>query len=63
MLHTSSQFLNAFMEKAELVGIDRKHFMSEFEIIRPEHLPTDLPPVFSRQFLRYILSSMSGISY
>lgn len=51
------------MEKAELVGIDRKHFMSEFEIIRPEHLPTDLPPVFSRQFLRYILSSMSGISY
>lgn len=53
MLHTSSQFLNAFMEKAELVGIDRKHFMSEFEIIRPEHLPTDLPPVFSRQFLSY----------
>ncbi|KAI1714222.1 PHD-zinc-finger like domain-containing protein [Ditylenchus destructor] len=52
MLHTNAQFLNAFAEKAELLGMERKDFEDKFMTIATEQLP-NLAPAFSSSFVRY----------
>uniref|UniRef100_A0A915DLD7 PHD-type domain-containing protein n=1 Tax=Ditylenchus dipsaci TaxID=166011 RepID=A0A915DLD7_9BILA len=52
MLHTSAQFINAFAEKAELLGMDRHQFEEKFAEVPTEQLP-NLPPAFSTSFVRY----------
>ncbi|KAI1723773.1 PHD-zinc-finger like domain-containing protein [Ditylenchus destructor] len=52
MLHTNAQFLNAFAEKAELLGMERKDFEEKFMTIATEQLP-NLAPAFSSSFVRY----------
>lgn len=51
-LHTSSQFLEAFANKAELVGVSRDEFEKAFIKVDGRTL-SFLPPAFSPEFIAY----------
>ena len=53
-LHTSPRYMNAFAEKAELLGMTRQHFEQEFASVPPSQLPSGLPPAFSKNFVGYV---------
>lgn len=52
MLHTSPQFLSAFAEKAELLGMNRQQFEERFTDIPIEQLPS-IPPAFTTSFVKF----------
>ncbi|KAH7722388.1 PHD-finger family protein [Aphelenchoides avenae] len=52
MLHASAQFLEAFAEKAELLGMDRKEFNEQFMRLPAEQIPT-IPLAFTETAVRY----------
>lgn len=51
-LHTSSQFMEAFANKAELVGVNRDEFEKAFVKVDGRTL-SFLPPAFSPEFIAY----------
>lgn len=52
LLQTSAGFLDAFAEKAELMGLTRKEFDASFLQVHPSEIP-NMAPSFSGDFVNY----------